>query len=99
MLANQMGPNALWLLEWLCGDMKLARGMRVLDMVCGKALTSVFLAREHGVQVWANDLWIEPTENWQRIREAGLEERAASSRSRSRTRSRTAGSTGCASWR
>jgi SAM-dependent methyltransferase len=25
------------------------------------------------VQVWANDLWISATENWQRIREAGLE--------------------------
>jgi SAM-dependent methyltransferase len=42
-------------------------------MGCGKALSSVFLAREFGVQVWANDLWISATENWQRIREAGLE--------------------------
>ena len=74
-LGNQMGPNALWLAEWLCRGMELKPGMRVLDMGCGKALSSVFLAREFGVQVWANDLWIKPTENWARIREAGLQDR------------------------
>jgi len=74
-LENQMGPHPLWLTEWLCRDMDLRPGMRVLDMGCGKAITSIFLAREFGVQVWANDLWIKPTENWQRIREAGVEDR------------------------
>jgi SAM-dependent methyltransferase len=72
-LKGWMGPNVLWLTEWLCEKMELKPGMRVLDMGCGKALSSVFLAREFGLQVWANDLWISPTENWQRIREAGLE--------------------------
>ena len=70
---NQMGPNALWLTEWLSEKMNLRSGMRVLDMGCGKALSSVFLAREFGVQVWATDLWIKPAENWERIREAGME--------------------------
>jgi SAM-dependent methyltransferase len=68
-----MGPNVLWLTEWLVEKMELKPGMRVLDMGCGKALSSVFLAKEFGVRVWANDLWISPTENWQRVREAGLE--------------------------
>jgi len=72
-LEGWMGPNALWLTEWLCEKMELKPGMRVLDMGCGKALSSIFLAREFGVQVWANDLWISATENWQRIRQAGLE--------------------------
>ena len=70
---NEMGPNALWLTEWLCRDMDLKPGMRVLDMGCGRAMSSIFLAKEFGVQVWANDLWISASENWQRIREAGLE--------------------------
>ena len=74
-VANQMGPNALWLAEWLCRDMDLEPGMRVLDMGCGRAMTSIFLAKEFGVQVWANDLWIEATDNWQRIVEAGVEDR------------------------
>lgn len=74
-LANQMGPNALWLTEWLVEAMHLRPGMRVLDLGCGKALSSVFLARECGVQVWAADLWIAPTDNWARIRERGVADR------------------------
>jgi len=73
-VSNHMAPHPLWLTEWLCRDMELEPGMRVLDMGCGKAITSIFLAKEFGVQVWANDLWIKPTENWQRIREAGVED-------------------------
>ncbi len=72
-LKGWMGPNVLWLTEWLCEKMELKPGMRVLDMGCGKALSSIFLAREFGVQVWANDLWVSAAENWQRIREAGME--------------------------
>ena len=72
-----MGPNPLWLTEWLCVAMDLRPGMRVLDLGFGKALSSVFLAREFGVDVWATDLWIEPTENWTRIRAAGLEQQVA----------------------
>lgn len=71
---NQMGPNALWLTEWLCRDMDLQPGIRVLDMGCGRAMSSIFLAKEFGVQVWANDLWISASDNWHRIREAGLED-------------------------
>lgn len=75
MLANLMGPNAVWLTEALTAALDLQPGLRVLDLGCGKALSSVFLAREFGVQVWATDLWIGATENLARIREAGLEER------------------------
>jgi SAM-dependent methyltransferase len=74
-LENQMGPSALWLTEWVCERMDLRAGMRVLDMGCGRALSSVFLAKEFGVEVWANDLWIKPGDNWARIRDAGLEDR------------------------
>jgi ubiquinone/menaquinone biosynthesis C-methylase UbiE len=72
-LKGWMGPNVLWLAEWLSEKMVLKPGMRVLDMGCGKALSSIFLAKEFGVKVWANDLWVSATENWQRIKEAGLE--------------------------
>lgn len=72
---NEMGPNVLWLTEFLCEVMDLRPGMRVLDLGCGKALSSLFLAREFGVQVWATDLWISATENAHRIRAAQLEDR------------------------
>jgi cyclopropane fatty-acyl-phospholipid synthase-like methyltransferase len=73
--ANQMGPNALWLMEALTNVMQLKRGMRVLDLGCGTAMTSIFLAKEFGCEVWATDLWIDASSNLQRIREAGVEDR------------------------
>jgi cyclopropane fatty-acyl-phospholipid synthase-like methyltransferase len=71
-LENQMGPNALWLADELTSTMDLQPGMRVLDLGCGRALTSVFLAREYGVRVTAADLWVDPSDNWERIRDAGV---------------------------
>ena len=73
MIRNEMGPSSVWLAEYLAQAMDLKPGMRVLDMGCGKAMSSVFLAKEFGVQVWATDLWIKPTDNWNRIKEAGVE--------------------------
>ena len=70
---NQMGPHALWLLESLTEVLPIEPGMRVLDLGCGRALTSVFLAREFGAEVWATDLWIAAEDNEARIRAAGLE--------------------------
>jgi len=74
-LENEMGPSALWLTESLGQVMDLKPGMRVLDLGCGMAMSSIFLARELGVQVWATDLWISATDNWKRICEMGLEDR------------------------
>jgi cyclopropane fatty-acyl-phospholipid synthase-like methyltransferase len=68
------GANPLWLTEWLAEVLDLKPGMRVLDLGCGRALSSVFLRREFGVQVWAADLWFNPSENLQRIRDAGVED-------------------------
>jgi len=71
-MAGEMGPNVLWLTEALCGHMKLKPGMRVLDMGCGRGLSSVFLAKEFGVRVWANDLWVKPADIWATATEAGV---------------------------
>ena len=71
---NWMGPNPLWLLEELCEHINLKPGMKVLDMGCGKGITSVFLAKEFGVTVFANDLWISATENMKRFVEAGVDD-------------------------
>jgi len=43
-------------------------------MGCGKGITSVFLAKEFGVTVFANDLWISATDNLKRFEEAGVAE-------------------------
>jgi len=58
MLDGNMGPNPLWLAESLSSVMPLESGMRILDMGCGAALSSIFLAKEFGVEVWAADLCV-----------------------------------------
>ena len=73
-LASVSGAaNSLWLAEWLAPALDLRPGMRVLDLGCGRASSSIFLHREFGVQVWATDLWFNASENRQRIRDAGVE--------------------------
>ncbi|GAA4455079.1 cyclopropane-fatty-acyl-phospholipid synthase family protein [Nibrella saemangeumensis] len=68
------GANPLWMTEWLTQALDLRPGMRVLDLGCGRAMSSIFLYREFGVQVWATDLWFNVTENFQRIQDAGCEQ-------------------------
>jgi cyclopropane fatty-acyl-phospholipid synthase-like methyltransferase len=74
-LANASGgANTLWVTEWLTSGLDLRPGMRVLDLGCGRAMSSIFLRREFAVQVWAADLWFNASENMQRIRDAGVED-------------------------
>jgi len=72
---NMMGPNAIRMIEELAKSLKLEKGMRVLDLGCGKGLTSIFLAKEFGVTVFATDLWISASENYERFKAMGLEDK------------------------
>lgn len=72
LFANSMGPVCLWLAEEIVPKLDLKPGQRILDLGCGRAATSIFLAREFGVEVVAADLWIDAEENRQRITEAGV---------------------------
>ncbi|NLI54829.1 MAG: methyltransferase domain-containing protein [Clostridiales bacterium] len=69
---NIMGPNPAKLLEQLLAAYPLEAGMRVLDLGCGRGVTSIMLAKEYGLTVFATDLWIGATENWNRFRQAGF---------------------------
>ena len=70
---NMMGPNSMMILEELLEKVSLKPEMKVLDLGCGNGLTSIFLAKEYGVQVFALDLWISATDNFKRFQEAGVE--------------------------
>lgn len=72
---NMMGPNAVLLLEELSRKIKLNPGMRVLDLGCGKGLTSIYLAEKFQVDVFAMDLWITGTENYERFCSVGLDKK------------------------
>lgn len=75
LVENPMGAHPLWLTEWISQRVPLERGMRVLDLGCGTAKSSVFLARELGVQVFATDLWTSATEIQRRVEDAGVADR------------------------
>lgn len=74
--ANMMGPNSMLILEELLQNAELKKGMRVLDLGCGRGLTSIFLAKEYSVQVFSLDLWIPASENYARFKEMGVDELA-----------------------
>ena len=75
MFKNEMGPSSIWLMEFLSKKINFKPGMKVLDLGCGMAMSSIFLANEFDVEVWAADLWIEPTDNYQRIKDFGIEDK------------------------
>jgi cyclopropane fatty-acyl-phospholipid synthase-like methyltransferase len=70
---NALGENALRQTESLVRRLPLRAGMRILDLGCGKATSSIFLAREFGVEVWAADGATSPTENRKRAVALGCE--------------------------
>jgi len=72
---NQMGPNSMWLMEWLTERIEIEENMKILDLGCGRAMSSIFLAKEFGATVYATDLWIEASENQKRIAEFSLEDK------------------------
>jgi cyclopropane fatty-acyl-phospholipid synthase-like methyltransferase len=72
---NLMGPSAVRILDELCGRLKLTPDMRILDLGCGTGLTSIYLAKEYGAQVFAIDLWISATDNYERFKQFGFEDK------------------------
>lgn len=71
-----MGPNSLRVLDELFNKhpLNLASDDIVLDLGCGKGLTSFAIAKETVAKVYANDLWISAEENAKRFVEWGIEE-------------------------
>ncbi len=72
---NMMGPNSMRILQEVVENLGLKKGMRVLDIGCGQGLTSIFLAKEFDVEVYAVDLWIPATENLKRFKEFGVDDK------------------------
>jgi cyclopropane fatty-acyl-phospholipid synthase-like methyltransferase len=72
---NALGENALCQAESLARHLPFNSGMRVLELGCGKATSSIFLAREFEVQVWATDSGTSSTENFQRAITLDMETR------------------------
>ncbi|UNC90819.1 SAM-dependent methyltransferase [Candidatus Contubernalis alkaliaceticus] len=71
---NMMGPNSMIVIEELLENVSIKNGMRVLDLGCGTGLSSIFLAREFGVQVFAVDLWVSATDNYKRLQQMDVDD-------------------------
>ncbi len=72
-----MGPNSFRLLDELITRRPEDKSFgRTLDLGCGMALTSAFLAKETDAShVYAFDLWISASDNYRRLRDLGLEDK------------------------
>lgn len=72
--ASMMGPNAMRISEEMASHLNINERMRVLDLGCGCGLSSLFLAKKYGATVVAADLWISPTENYERFKSLGIDD-------------------------
>lgn len=71
-MSRLSGPNPIKLTEELLENSALRQGSVVCDLGCGKGLTSVFLAKEYGLKVYAVDPLSDPEENRRFFTSQGL---------------------------
>lgn len=70
-----MGPNSVRLLDEMLEKYPISvENLKVLDLGCGKGLTSLFLAKEFNANVVATDLWCGATENYNQFKEWGIDD-------------------------
>ncbi len=74
--AAMMGPNAMRVAEELASYLNIHKNMRILDLGCGCGLSTLLLTKKYDVTVFAADLWISPTENYERFRSVGMDDKA-----------------------
>lgn len=73
---TMMGPNAMRLSEELSSYLSINEHMRILDLGCGCGLSTLYLAKKYGASVFAVDLWVSPTENYERFKSVGIDDKA-----------------------
>ncbi len=72
-LENMMGPNSMKLAEEMLELQPIPSGSTVLDLGCGRGISSILMVRDYGLKVFAADLWVAPTENKKRFDDMGLD--------------------------
>jgi len=66
------GPNGIRQAEELASHFTITKDMRILDLGCGTGLSALYLAQAHGANVFATDLYADPTENHERFQSLGI---------------------------
>ncbi|QJW46310.1 methyltransferase domain-containing protein [bacterium BFN5] len=73
---TMMGPNAMRVAEELASFLTVNENMRILDLGCGSGLSTLLLTQKYGSRVFAADLWISPSENYERFKSIGIDDKA-----------------------
>lgn len=71
---TMMGPNCVRILEELFHKypLQFSSDDLILDLGCGKGITSLVIAKETGARVYASDLWVSAEENGKRFGQWGV---------------------------
>jgi cyclopropane fatty-acyl-phospholipid synthase-like methyltransferase len=69
---RDMGPGGLYLVSLAAKELHLQPNALVLDLGCGSAASSLYLADNYQACVIAADLWHDPGENAKRIESRGM---------------------------
>lgn len=73
---RMMGPDCILIIDELLKDYENKNYIKILDLGCGKGLTSIYLAEKYkNAVIFAIDLWIEATDNYKFFKEQGYENR------------------------
>jgi cyclopropane fatty-acyl-phospholipid synthase-like methyltransferase len=68
---HDIGPGGLYLMSLLAKALDLQPDSLVLDLGCGAAESSLYLADNYGTKVIAADLWQDPADNAKKIESRG----------------------------
>ncbi|MDR0437691.1 MAG: class I SAM-dependent methyltransferase [Bacteroidales bacterium] len=66
------GPNGIRQAEELASHFTITKDMKILDLGCGMGLSSLYLVQAYDADVFATDLFADPTENYERFRSLGV---------------------------
>jgi len=72
---TMMGPNGIRQAEELASHFTITKDMKILDLGSGMGLSALYLAQAYGANVFATDLYIDPTENYERFQSLGVHDK------------------------
>jgi len=69
------GPNGIRQAEELASHFTITKDMKILDLGSGLGLSAMYLVLAHDAEVFATDLYADPTENHERFKSLGISEK------------------------
>ncbi|MCL2398305.1 MAG: class I SAM-dependent methyltransferase [Defluviitaleaceae bacterium] len=66
------GPNAIRQSEELASHFTITKDMKILDVGCGMGLSALYLVQAYDAEVFATDLFADPTKNHEKFQSLGI---------------------------